>query len=58
MLPQSQQKLPLGSKEKLKWYPIKSNINDDYLEKISKKEISIINGCIKDVAPKIGYNII
>jgi len=55
MLPREEDRLPLGSQHDCKWYPLKLDINKFYLERIGKKEISIINERCGALAEKFNY---
>lgn len=57
LLPSEDDKIPLGSVSKDKWYPLKEDINSKYLKKISKKDKDLIEKTIgKDLLKKTGYS--
>ncbi len=55
LLPQPNHKLPFGSKGKDKWYPIRKDVNEKYLNKIAKEEVEIIDKYVGEYARKLGY---
>lgn len=58
ILPQNNYEYPYGSISKEKWYPIKSDINQAYLDKITPEAIEIINSIVRDTAKRLGYEIL
>ena len=55
MFPSSEHKMPRGSIDTEKWYPIKSDVNTRYLNVITDEAIEIIDSIAGDVARKLGY---
>lgn len=57
LLPKPNHKLPFGSLDTEKWYPLQKDINSKYLKKITQKEKKIIQKEIGiRLLKKIGYN--
>jgi hypothetical protein len=48
MIPQSHHRLPLGSKERSKWYPIRTDVNSKYLDSVTDEAIEIIASTIRE----------
>ena len=55
MLPQPEHKLPLGTKYEERWYPLRADVNDSYLNKISPKYIEKIQDKCGYYAELFGY---
>jgi hypothetical protein len=55
MLPTAEHKIPLGTRFKDRWYPLKSDINKEYLEKVEKESLKIIEKKCGDIARNFGY---
>lgn len=47
MIPQAYHRLPIGSKEKSKWYPIRTDVNDKYLNDVADEAMKIISSTIR-----------
>jgi hypothetical protein len=56
MIPQSHHKAPLGGKSPQKWYPIRKNIDDKYLEDIERWSVGIIEDEVEKIAKEFGYS--
>jgi hypothetical protein len=56
MLPQRDHQFPLGATERHKWYPIRPDENEKYLEKISPEYASLIEDGIRPLAERFGYS--
>lgn len=48
MIPQHTHRLPLGSKEQSKWYPIRTDVNSKYLDSVTDEAIEIIASKIRE----------
>ena len=55
MLPQKNDQFPLGTIRKSRWYPIRKNINEQYLEKIDKNSVDIIVRECEQYADQFNY---
>lgn len=55
MIPSPDDDIPLGTKSPKKWAPLRPNVNEKYLKKITSKDIKIISKTCGDLASKIGY---
>ena len=55
MLPQPEHKIPLGTRFKDRWYPLRFDVNEPYLKKISKEHIEIIDKYCSEYAKIFGY---
>jgi len=55
LLPQPYHKLPLGSKATEKWYPIRANVNEKYLDSITISASKIIQEEVEEIANIFGY---
>jgi hypothetical protein len=56
MLPAEGHIIPFGSRYRDRWYPIKENINQKYLEEMNKHDADVIAEMCKKTAQKVGYN--
>ncbi|HDK25746.1 MAG TPA: sulfotransferase [Candidatus Atribacteria bacterium] len=59
MIPQPHHKIPLGTdpRDEGKWYPLRPNMDKNYLEKLGRKEIEIISEKCKNLALRFGYEV-
>jgi len=59
MVPQPYHKIPLGTdpRDEGKWYPLRPNMDKNYLEKLGRKEIEIISEKCKNLALRFGYEV-
>lgn len=55
MLPQLDDEIPFGSRFNKKWYPLRPNVNQKYLEKIEEKYIDIIDKHCSEYAKLFDY---
>ncbi len=55
LLPQQHHDIPFGSKYKDRWYPLKPDVNNPYLEMIPEKHIGVISERCGHIAEKFGY---
>lgn len=56
LLPSPHHKLPIGSMDKEKWYPLKKEVNQKYLKQLSNKDKKIITETIgNELIKKTGY---
>jgi len=55
MLPHSHHTLPMGSKSSEKWYPIRTDVNDRYLQSITADAVNIIEEELGGIDDEIGY---
>ncbi len=56
MLPSSSDVFPLGSKRRKRWHPIRQDVNEKYLRKISRKEAELVAGALSGIEKKFGYS--
>ena len=55
MIPRPHHKLPLGSSEHHKWYPVWTGANEKYLDALDGAMASMIQTTVDDVAQRFGY---
>lgn len=55
MLPQKNDKFPLGTVRKQRWYPIRANINDSYFEQMEPEHAAIVEERCGELAKYFGY---
>lgn len=55
MLPSENDKVPYFTRYNLRWYPLRTSLNDRYLKKLNKEYEDIINSIIKDLPHQYGY---
>lgn len=55
MLPRPGDRPPVGSKDREKWWPIRSDVNDRYLEEIPPEAAAIVTRRAGEVAARLGY---
>ena len=55
MLPHPEHKIPLGTKYRDRWYPMRPGVNDQYLKRLDRKAIEIIDDRCGELAMKFGY---
>jgi len=55
MIPQEHHQLPIGAKERHKWFPIRTETNDKYLERLDASMASVIEESVGDIAGLLGY---
>lgn len=55
MLPQPYHEIHLGTKHKDRWYPLKPDVNEKYLNELSEEDIKIIENRCGHLASKFGY---
>ncbi len=55
MLPQPDHKIPLGTTYRNRWYPLRPEVNQKYLSKITKEEIKVIEKRCGELASQFGY---
>ena len=55
MLPQPHHVIPLGSRFRDRWYPLKPDVNEPYLKKISPRHVDIIARRCEPLAQQLGY---
>jgi hypothetical protein len=48
MIPQPHHRLPFGSKEQSKWYPIRTDVNSKYLHSVTVEAVEIIASTIRE----------
>ncbi len=56
MIPQAHHTLPLGSGETSKWYPIRSDVNRKYEEKMTEEARSIVFRELDGIGERYGYH--
>lgn len=57
MIPQPYHDIPFGSVRLKRWHPLRTDVNEKYLNKIKEKDIEIINQYCKKYADKFNYTI-
>ena len=55
MLPAAQHRLPIGSRFRDRWYPLRTNVNTGYAEKLTNEDIAVVNRYCRDVIERLGY---
>lgn len=55
MIPRAHHRLPLGSSEHHKWYPVRTGANEKYFEQLDASVASVIQNTVDDVAHEFGY---
>jgi hypothetical protein len=55
MLPAPNQSIPFGTKYGKRWYPLKSEINKPYLEKMTNEQLDKVELKCGKIAAKFGY---
>lgn len=55
MIPTKDDKIPFGSKDKSKWYPIKEGVNKKYYKEITKNAKNVIQEEVGELRKKLGY---
>jgi len=56
LLPAPHHELPLGSKYRDRWYPLRPEVNKKYLENAPSKLLDVIEDRCKPIAQKFGYD--
>jgi hypothetical protein len=57
MIPQPHHRLPFGVRFQKRWYPLRKDVNNRYLEKLSFKDIELIDNICGNYPEKFGYKI-
>lgn len=55
MIPRAHHQLPLGSSEHHKWFPVRTGVNEKYLERLNSDMASVIQTNVQDTAEVFGY---
>jgi hypothetical protein len=55
MVPRAHHRLPFGSSESHKWYPVRTGANEKYLNRLSARTASVIQENVGDMARSFGY---
>jgi hypothetical protein len=55
LLPSAEQRLPLGSQFRDRWYPLRPDVNAGYLESSSRAHLEMIEGHCASLADSLGY---
>jgi len=55
LLPQEQHRVPLGSRFRNKWHPLRPEVNQSYLQDISAKHVGLIARRCESLARQLGY---
>ncbi len=55
MLPHEHHRLPFGSRFRDRWFPVRSNVNQRYEEKLDRFTIELVNQYCGDVIERLGY---
>jgi hypothetical protein len=58
MLPTAHQRMPWGSRFQDRWYPVKSDINRSYEERIDRLVLDAVNARSVDIIRRLGYEIL
>lgn len=58
MLPAAGHKLPLGTRFLDRWYPVRTDVNDVYKDKINAGIVSAVNRYAGDIIPRLGYDVL
>jgi hypothetical protein len=56
MIPREHHTLPLGSGERHKWFPIRTETNAKYLRQLDESMVSIVEKIVKDIANQFDYS--
>lgn len=56
MLPQPHHTFPTGSKSRSKWYPIRPDVNDRYLQTIPNDAVEVIETILDGAGAEFGYD--
>jgi len=56
LLPSPDDKLPWDSIQDHKWYPLRTDLNDRYLQELTSRDISIIKAYCGSLNDKFGYS--
>lgn len=56
MIPSEHHQLPLGSKYRDRWYPLRTDVNKPYLEEIPDKYIAMVEKRCQPIAEHFGYS--
>ncbi len=57
MMPSPNDTIPLGTRFEGRWYPIRENVNDKYLESIKDSHFEVIESHVSDVSDKLRYEV-
>jgi hypothetical protein len=55
LLSQDRRRMPIGAKDRDKWYPISENVNERYLSEISSQACQIVHDETMDIAKEYDY---
>jgi hypothetical protein len=55
LLPSAEQRLPFGSRFRDRWYPLRPDVNERYLESLSRAHLEMIEGRCGRLADSLGY---
>ena len=55
MLPAAEHRLPLGSRFLDRWYPLRTDINEPYQQRLDDQTIDIVNHFCGDLIERLGY---
>jgi hypothetical protein len=55
MIPREHHRFPLGAKEQHKWYPLRTDTNQKYLDKLDASTASVIEETVGEIAEPLGY---
>jgi hypothetical protein len=55
MVPRAHHQLPSGSSEQHKWFPVRTGVNEKYLDQLDTRMASVIQQNVEDVADVFGY---
>ena len=56
MVPQAHHRLPYGASERHKWFPVRTGVNEKYLERLGPKMASTVQEHVEGVADELGYH--
>ena len=55
MIPAPHHKMPLGSKYRDRWYPLRQDVNEPYLQALPEKYLRQIENRCGEIAAEFGY---
>lgn len=56
MIPSKNDKIPLGTRFRNRWYPIREDVNEKYLHEMDLEHIEKIHNNVSQLAKKVGYS--
>jgi hypothetical protein len=55
MLPSPRHRLPVGSRFPDRWYPLRTEVNEQYEKQLTAQVIEVVNKHCAEIIPRIGY---